>query len=61
MLHAADAFFEAFEPLFEAGVATVILDNTGHSDKNRSRGTSAKGDLNEVVPAIIAEVKKLQA
>lgn len=37
------------DPLFEAEIATVILDNTGHSDPTRSRGTSAKGDLNEVL------------
>lgn len=39
----------AVDPLFRAGVATVILDNTGHREQDRSRGTSAKGDLNEVV------------
>jgi Winged helix-turn-helix DNA-binding len=35
------------DPLFEKGVSTLILDNTGHSDKTRGRGTSSKGDLNE--------------
>lgn len=39
----------AIDPLFRARIATCILDNTGHGDKRRSRGTSAKGDLNEVV------------
>jgi hypothetical protein len=39
----------AIEPLFRAGVATVILDNTGHKERERSRGSSAKGDLNEVL------------
>ncbi len=37
------------DPLFEEGIATLILDNTGHSDKGRSRGTVAKRDLNEVL------------
>jgi hypothetical protein len=37
------------DPLFRAGVATLVLDNTGHADKKRSRGTSSKGDLNEIV------------
>lgn len=37
------------DPLFRAGVATLVLDNTGHTDKKRSRGSSAKGDLNELV------------
>lgn len=35
------------DPLFEQGVSTLILDNTGHADKTRGRGTSSKGDLNE--------------
>jgi hypothetical protein len=43
------------EPLFRAGVATVILDNTGHNDRSRSRGTSAKGDLNELLFTLKAE------
>lgn len=37
------------DPLAEANVASVILDNTGHADKKRARATSAKGDLNEVL------------
>jgi hypothetical protein len=44
------AFMEyVVTPLFEEEVATVILDNTGHNNTSRSRGTSAKGDLNEVL------------
>jgi hypothetical protein len=39
----------AVEPLFEAEIATLILDNTGHGTNSRSRGSSAKGDLNEVL------------
>lgn len=37
------------DPLFLIDVATLVLDNTGHSDKKRGRGTSSKGDLNEIV------------
>ena len=37
------------DPLAQAGVATLILDNTGFGDQERSRGSSAKGDLNEVL------------
>ena len=47
----------AVDPLFRAGVATVILDNTGHSNKSRSRGSSAKGDLNEVLFTMETEVE----
>jgi AAA domain len=36
-------------PLSRAGVATVVLDNTGHQERDRARGTKAKDDLNEVV------------
>lgn len=39
----------AIDPLFQAGIATVILDNTGHTEQSRARGASAKGDLNEVL------------
>jgi hypothetical protein len=39
----------AIDPLFRAGIATMILDNTGHEEKTRSRGASSKGDLNEVL------------
>lgn len=35
-------------PLARAGIATAVLDNTGH-DGDRARGASAKSDLNEVV------------
>lgn len=35
-------------PLARAGVATIVLDNTGH-DGERARGASAKSDLNEAV------------
>ncbi len=34
--------------LFEAGIATMILDNTGHQENGRARGSSAKEDLNEI-------------
>lgn len=37
------------DPLHRAGVTTVILDNTGHTDQSRARGASGKGDLNEVL------------
>lgn len=37
------------DPLFRAGVATLLLDNTGHTNKKRGRGSSSKGDLNEVL------------
>ncbi|MGI8730823.1 MAG: AAA family ATPase [Solirubrobacteraceae bacterium] len=36
------------EPLFRAGIATLQLDNSGHGDKGRARGTSSKGDLADV-------------
>jgi AAA domain len=39
----------AVDPLFRAGIATVILDNTGHSEPRRGRGSSGKGDLNEIL------------
>jgi len=38
-------------PLSRTGVTTIVLDNTGHEDKERGRGTKAKDDLNEVVYA----------
>lgn len=37
------------DPLHRAGITTVVLDNSGHSDAKRARGTSSKGDLNEVL------------
>ena len=36
-------------PLARSGTATLILDNTGHEERERARGASAKADLNEVV------------
>lgn len=36
-------------PLSQAGITTVVLDNTGHGEEERGRGTKAKDDLNEVV------------
>jgi hypothetical protein len=40
-------------PLSRKGITTVVLDNTGHQHTRRSRGTSAKGDLNEVTLALM--------
>lgn len=40
------------DPLFRAQVATLILDNTGHKEQTRGRGTSSKGDLNEILFSI---------
>jgi hypothetical protein len=40
---------EAIDPLFQAGIATLVLDNTGHNDSSRARGSSAKQDLPEVL------------
>jgi AAA domain len=37
------------DPLARQGIATIILDNTGHGDKERARGTSAKEDLVDVI------------
>jgi hypothetical protein len=37
------------DPLFRAGIATVQLDNTGHGDTGRARGSSSKGDLADVL------------
>jgi hypothetical protein len=36
-------------PLAKAGITTIVLDNTGHADGERARGTKAKEDLNEIV------------
>lgn len=36
-------------PLFEAGIATLTLDNTGYGDISRARGSSVKRDLNEII------------
>jgi AAA domain len=47
------AFMAALvEPLFRAGIATLVLDNAGHQDPKRGRGASAKGDLNEILFAV---------
>ncbi len=40
---------QAVDPLAIAGVTTVTLDNTGHGDQKRGRGTASKGDLNEIL------------
>jgi AAA domain-containing protein len=34
-------------PLSRANTTTVVLDNTGHNDHDRARGSKAKDDLNE--------------
>jgi hypothetical protein len=44
------------DPLFRAGITTLILDNTGHSNKDRARGASGKGDLNEVLMLLETEL-----
>jgi hypothetical protein len=36
------------DPLMREGVATITLDNAGHVEKDRARGTSAKEDLCDV-------------
>ena len=36
-------------PLNRVGITTLILDNTGHENTDRARGTKAKEDLNEVI------------
>jgi hypothetical protein len=43
-------------PLARAGISTLVLDNTGHEERDRARGASTKGDLNEVV--YVAKVGK---
>ena len=37
------------DPLFRAGIATLILDNSGHNEPKRGRGASTKADLNEIL------------
>ena len=37
------------DPLARAGISVVLFDNTGHGAKDRSRGTSAKEDLADLV------------
>jgi hypothetical protein len=51
----ADFMATAIDPLFEVEIATLILDNTGHSNDGRSRGTSAKRDLNELLFTLSVE------
>ena len=48
----ADFMAALIDPLFVAGIATLILDNTGHAEPKRARGNSAKGDLNETLFAL---------
>jgi len=36
------------DPLMQAAITTVILDNAGHVEKDRPRGTSSKGDLCDI-------------
>jgi hypothetical protein len=36
------------DPLMRAGMTTIMLDNTGHEEQGRARGTSAKEDLCDV-------------
>jgi hypothetical protein len=37
------------DPLHQAGVATLVLHNTGYGDKDRGRGSSSQGDLHDVL------------
>jgi hypothetical protein len=54
-------FMRSFvDPLSEIGVATFIQDNTGHADRSRSRGSSTKGDLNEIVLTLEGEPFSLE-
>ena len=46
----------AIDPLHQARITTLILDNTGHADPHRPRGTSSKRDLNEA----LFELKKVR-
>ena len=39
---------ELIDPLARAGPAVVVLDNTGHDEKGRARGSSSKGDLHDL-------------
>lgn len=48
----ADFAAKRLLPLSRAGKFTIMLDNTGHGEKARSRGAKAKDDLNEVVYAV---------
>jgi hypothetical protein len=40
---------QMIDPLFRAGIATLILDNTGHEATDRGRGSSAKLDLHDQI------------
>lgn len=40
------------DPLFRARIATLVLDNSGHTDPKRGRGSSSKGDLQEILFAL---------
>lgn len=43
-------FVEALvDPIARSGGATAILDNVGHDEKGRARGSSAKADLADIV------------
>lgn len=48
----ADFMAALIDPLFRASIATLILDNSGHVEAKRGRGTSSKGDLNEILFAL---------
>jgi hypothetical protein len=50
--HYAEFMAALIDPLFVAGIATLILDNTGHQEQKRGRGASSKGDLNEILFAL---------
>jgi hypothetical protein len=50
----AEFMHTAIDPLFRAGIATLILDNAGHTDPTRGRGSSSKADLNEILFTIEA-------
>jgi hypothetical protein len=40
---------KVIDPLFRGGIATLVLDNTGHEAVDRSRGSSSKLDLHDQV------------
>ncbi len=48
----ADFMGAIIDPLFRVGTATMVLDNTGHTEKERPRNTAAKIDLNDIVFAL---------
>jgi hypothetical protein len=43
------------DPVAERGAAVLLLDNTGHEEKNRARGSSAKLDLTELAYRVTAK------